>query len=179
MAIVETVRRKRNTHRVVCRKCLQQVANTRKHSIRNHERLCLDLHAFQEDVFDASASDDGTVVLLQGDLDDGGPPALGVVPTRPSANGLRNFDHLTQFLELGRCVCSDEELQLVKFVHMSHGGYGVSRNFSEGMLAYAKASGGRNFHLPDTWKSCVDRTHHLIQLLEGNRKTFQMDVPIP
>jgi hypothetical protein len=93
--------------------------------------------------------------------------------------GLDDFEHLTQFMDTGRCVCTNAELQLVKFVVMAQGGYGVSRHFSEGMLAYCKASGGKNVHLPDVWKACVEQTTGLIEKLEGSRKTFKLDVPIP
>jgi hypothetical protein len=92
---------------------------------------------------------------------------------------LEDFNHLMQFMSYGRCICSDAELQLVKFVQMAHGGYGVSRQFSEGMLEYCKASGGKNVHLPDSWRGCVDLTTSLIERLQGGRKTFTLDVPIP
>ena len=97
----------------------------------------------------------------------------------PVVHGLDNFEHLTQFLTTGRCVCTDAEMQLVKFVHMAHGGYGVSRHFSEGMLECCKASGGKNLHLPDSWRRCMELTTELIETLEGARKTFTLDVEIP
>ena len=94
-------------------------------------------------------------------------------------NGLENFDHLMQFLENGRCKCTEEDMQLIKFVHMAQGGYGTSREFSEGMLAYSKEAGGKNMFLPDTWRSCVERCYALIRKLEGRRHTLGLDVPIP
>jgi hypothetical protein len=101
------------------------------------------------------------------------------VPDVPQEANLEDFEHLTQFLDTGRCICTDAELQLVKFVQMAHNGYGVSRHFTEGMLEYCKATGGKNMHLPDTWRSCVDLTTGLIERLEGKRKTFTLDVAIP
>jgi hypothetical protein len=47
------------------------------------------------------------------------------------------------------------------------------------MLQYCKSTGGSNLHLPDTWKRCVEVTTDLIEQLEGKRKTFTLDVPIP
>ena len=70
-------------------------------------------------------------------------------------------------------------MQRIKFVHMAQGGYGTSREFSEGMLAYSKAAGGKNMFLPDTWRSCVERSYALIRRLEGCRHTLGLDVPIP
>jgi hypothetical protein len=128
----------------------------------------------EDDVVLSSAVED--VVMFDADEE---PPPMEEPGEPPVPECLDNFEHLMQFMEAGRCVCSEAELQLVKFVHMAHGGYGVSRHFSDGMLDYVKASGGKNIHLPDTWKSCVARTTLLIEKLEGPRKTFCLDVPIP
>jgi hypothetical protein len=90
-----------------------------------------------------------------------------------------DFEHLNQFMATGRCVCTESELQLVRFIHMSHAGYGVSRAFSVGMLEYCKQAGGSNIHLPASWGRCVEDTTKLIESLEGKRKTFTLDVAIP
>ena len=175
------MKRKRNSHLVMCTKCLLMVSITGAMSIRNHKRMCPGADVRPESAtFNEAAVDDTTGILEDGviyGLNEGNEPL--VPPPRPSVNGTRYFSHITQFLRMGRCECSEQDLQLAKFVHMAHGGYGVSRTFSEGMLAYAKDSGGRNFHLPDTWKTCVDHTKKLIEDLEGKRKTFEMEVPIP
>ena len=164
--------------------------------MRNHERQCVDPDGdvveavvenrtnVQDLLTDEVDDEDAVVGLLMDEVDDEdavfGAQADGMQARRvPIVDGLDNFEHLTQFLKNGRCVCSDEELQLVKFMHMAQGGYGVSRHFSEGMLDYCKASGGRNLHLPASWKRCVEVTTTLIESLEGERKTFQLDVPIP
>jgi hypothetical protein len=149
--------------------------------MRNHERRCVHPDAVDavvgnstnvEDLLmDEVVDDDDAVVLA---------PADGIEDRRvPCVDGLDNFDHLTQFLKTGRCVCSEEELQLVKFMHMAQDGYGVSRHFSKGMLEYCKGSGGQNLHLPASWARCVEETTRLIECLEGERKTFHLDVTIP
>ena len=40
-------------------------------------------------------------------------------------------------------------------------------------------SGGRNSLLPASWSICVEKTTELINKLEGRRKTFTLEVPIP
>jgi hypothetical protein len=156
--------------------CLQFIACKGKQSLRNHEHYCQGPD--DEDILDVNMVEEIHMDVADDDLR----PQACVgedVPRSAAAVGLENFDHLTQFLSTGRCVCTEEELQLIKFVHMAHGGYGTSREFSEGMLAYVKESGGKNVHLPDTWRVCVERSHELIRRLEGSRKTFGIDVPIP
>ena len=144
-----------------CSVCDELIALVGNKTIRNHKRQCR-----------------GPAEMCP--EEDTRPEAEGFEDVRSILPaGLDNFEHLTQFLNTGRCVCTEEELQLVRFVHMAHGGYGTSREFSEGMLAYTKESGGKNVHLPDTWKVCVERAHDLIRRLEGGRKTFEIDVPIP
>ena len=69
--------------------------------------------------------------------------------------------------------------QLVKFVQMAHHGHGMSREHTERLLAYCKASGGGNIHLPDTWKACMQHCTTLIERLQGPRKTYAVDVEIP
>lgn len=141
--------------------------------MRNHVRECIgggeDHH---------SSSSDTDECLSVADTDDDMCLAESL-PITPNIAGLDDFAHLTKFLETGRCPCTAEELQLVKFIHMSHGGYGVSRSFSKGMLKYCKASGGRNLLLPDSWMHCQELTTKLIEKLQGKRKTFSLDVPIP
>ena len=157
---------------LMCPDCGVAYNRTGLYAMRNHERHCLarvsdtgsDEHE-DEDNFDEPLE-------VSVEFDVVNDPVINVV-------GVDDFDHLTQFLQLGRCVCTDAERQLVQFVHMAQEGYGVSRHFSETMLKYSKASGGLNVHLPDTWKRCVEMTTDLVEKLEGKRKTFCLDVPIP
>ena len=134
--------------------------------MRNHVRMCtevVDLES-EEDIVNACDSDVNMIdteedpsLSMPGDLD----------PTRTSKHmgvvcSLDDFDHLNQYMAAGRCVCTEAQLQLVKFIHMAHGGYGVSRAFSVGMLEYSKEAGGQNLHLPDSWGKCVEETTELI-----------------
>ena len=100
-------------------------------------------------------------------------------PINTNVADLDDVEHMNQFMKWGRVVCSEADMQLVKFMYMTCSGYGVSRSFSKAMLGYAKESGGRNVHLPDSWSLCVDRMTALIVDLEGPRKTFTLDVAIP
>ena len=147
--------------------------------MRNHHRLCVGvaMDDSEDDLVDASEDENEVYDVHDEPLDV--IPAYEDVCDVPVNVGLSDFEHLTQFTDTGRCVCTEAELQLVKFVVMAQGGYGVSRHFSEGMLAYCKGAGGKNVHLPDSWKACVDQTTGLIEKLEGTRKTFKLDVPIP
>jgi len=156
-----------------CAACGQLIQRSNNMSLRNHQRVCGGAERDTEDALEDLPDEEGSV-----DLADEEGYAFREEPT-PEVHGLDNFNHLNQFLSTGRCVCTDAEMQLIKFVHMAHGGYGVSRNFSEGMLEYCKESGGRNFHLPDSWKRCVRDTTKLIESLEGPRKTFSLDIAIP
>ena len=164
----------------MCPGCGVFVTIQTSQSMRNHHRQCLGDGVGLEEVLTDSENDDVhdddypmCSELLPHENDDYDGHAVPVVP------GLDDFDHLTQFLETGRCLCTDGELQLVKFFVMAHGGYGCSRHFSEGMLEYSKQAGGRNVHLPDSWRGCVEQTTELIEKLEGKRKTFTLNVPIP
>ena len=161
-----------------CSFCCQTIDCTGKWTLTNHERQCRGAEA-PADVLDNTQVEE--VHMLDDDADVTDPVIaddVGVV--RVVHEGLHdNFDHLMQFLRNGRCVCTEDELQLIKFVFMAQGGYGTSREFSEGMLAYAKASGGKNMYLPDSWGACVDRSYMLIRRLEGRRQTLGLEVPIP
>ena len=158
--------------------CLQTFEISGKMSLRNHKHFCggaVDPAAVhpEEDILDLNFVEEIDMEVVDAAVGDVRPNAGADV------KGLENFEHLMSFLGTGRIVCTDNELQLIKFVHMAHGGYGTSREFSEGMLAYVKESGGKNVHLPDTWRVCVEQAHGLIRRLEGSRKTFGLDVPIP
>jgi hypothetical protein len=162
----------------VCDQCGREVSIYNCYSMRNHVRVCTetgDLDS-EEDIVNACESDVNMVdteedprPLMPGDLD----------ASTTSNCYLNDFDHLNQYMETGRCVCTEAQLQLVKFIHMAHGGYGVSRAFSVGMLEYSKEAGGQNLHLPDSWGKCVEETTELIEALEGKRKTFTLNVAIP
>jgi hypothetical protein len=174
------------------------IVNTSRMSMSNHVRECVgDRYEVtsmdagfvpSEDAVCVPSENEGSVpdpdelLYTSDDSQDLAPGMMGVEnePLLPRViQGLDDFDHLTQFLDTGRCPCTDAELQLIKFVHMAHGGYGVSRAFTEGMLQYCKEAGGANCILPDTWRRCVEDTTLLIERLEGKRKTFFLDVPIP
>ena len=157
--------------RSVCRYCGEKVVVNGTFSMRNHERNCA------LSTFDRDSDDDVLFEPLEPatplDLEAIDDPRLDVVCAD------EDYDHLHQFMSLGRCHCSEAELQLVKFVNMAQEGYGVSRQFSRTMLNYAKASGGLNNHLPDTWTRCVHIATDLVEELTGKRKTFTLDIPIP
>ena len=176
------MRRKRNSDDgatpSMCRRCGEVVVRFNRHSMCNHERTCA---GELERVSSDDGSDDDDVSMLG--VDDDVNPVIAGGSSRPVAcphlTGFDDYEHLTQFLRMGRFHCSQAERQLIQFVHMNHGGYGVSRSFSRGLLKYSKDAGGKNMHLPDTWKKCVEFTSGFIDELQGKRKTFKMDVPIP
>ena len=177
----------------LCPYCGRLVANHNKFSKTNHNRSCggtvpVDseddiVDCLGDDVTMVGAADNGdiddtdgvTAVLMvrQADVEHGGDEHAGFI------HGLKDFEHLNQFMHIGRCECTDNDMQLMRFMFMAQCGYGVSRAFSVGMLEYAKQSGGRNVHLPDSWGRCVQNTTTLIEKLEGPRKTFTLDVVIP
>jgi hypothetical protein len=153
------------------------------YAMRNHARNCSGVEGGMESEEEIANAMDGTAVLI--DVDDlhGGEEEIGVVLdvddiVEGDDDGV-DFDHLMQFLNSGRLACTESDLQLVKFMHMAQGGYGVSRAFSVAMLEYSKQSGGANMLLPDSWGRCVEDTTKLIERLEGRRKTFTLDVAIP
>ena len=176
--------RTRVESRVSCARCGVLVENQNRWSQRNHDRNCVPNAGLQcsddvnmeLEVTDANPLLDAEVPVL---CHEEGP----VVPRHNrEVNGwdeLCDFDHINQFMKTGRCICNDAELQLVKFVHMAHGGYGASRSFTMGMLEYCKAAGGQNVHLPDSWSRCVEEATSLIERLQGKRKTFELKVAIP
>jgi hypothetical protein len=150
--------------------------------MRNHKRICIHDH---EEVMESDA-DDYEEVLYDVDhnnhrssLNDIAEEPMDASAVPVVVSLVDDWQQLTQFLQHGRCVCSEGDLQLVKFISMAHRGYGVSRSYSEGMLDYAKESGGSNVHLPDSWRACVELTSSLIEKMQGKRKTFTLDVPIP
>ena len=168
----------------LCIDCGQVFTIANKYSRANHRQFCYlqnAPHDSEEEIVAALGED----VLMVDPVDNGlvgevnGVHAAMGMRCRGKMSRLEDFDHLNQFMATGRCACSDDELQLVKFLHMAHCGYGVSRAFSIGMLQYAKESGGKNVHLPDNWKRCVENTTRLIEKLEGERKTYTLDVEIP
>ena len=162
----------RNANTCECRLCGNVVVMCSRHSMRNHLRLCKgEAENSDESMSDDNADDDMFA-------DNVAPVVELTRPLRVGAD-FDDYDHLDQFMKMGRVQCSEADKQLVKFVHMSCTGYGVSRNFSAAMLRYAKESGGRNVHLPDSWKLCVSRMTEMIVDLEGPRKTFTLDVSIP
>jgi hypothetical protein len=158
------------------------------YAMRNHMRNCVAVGGLDSGVDISSAlGEDGDVDMVDmeedmEDMEEDMEEDTGVL-TAPSGKGvvtsLDDFEHLNQFMATGKLICTEDELQLVKFVHMSHAGYGVSRAFCVGMLDYSKQSGGKNMHLPDSWGKCVEETTKLIEKLEGKRRTFSLDVLIP
>ena len=167
----------------LCHDCGQYVTILNQFSRRNHRDRCAihATHESEEEIVNASGEDVNMVEPEDIPVFGAADGVERVLRTR--SNGvmttLDDFDHLNQYMRTGRCECSENELQLVKFVHMAHCGYGVSRAFSVGMLKYAKESGGANLHLPDSWGRCVEDTTALIERLEGPRKTYTLDVEIP
>ena len=171
---------------VCCSRCGTHIENVSRFAMRNHARNCV----FQGHSSTSTGNDDVDMADAEEMVH---PSDAEVLPTNPFIadeegtaaaidagwDDLGNFEHLTQFMGTGRCICNDAQTQLIKFVHMAHGGYGVSRAFSIGMLEYCKESGGKNVHLPDSWVRCVAETTTLIEQLQGKRKTFALDVPIP
>jgi hypothetical protein len=169
-----------------CLRCGEVFQLYSRHSMFNHERTCegeLERVSSDDGSDDGSAdgSDDDDVSMLN--VDDDVNPVIAGGASRPvpcpHVTGFDDFGHLTQFLGMGRFRCSQAERQVIEFVHMNQRGYGVSRSFSEGLLKYSKDAGGKNMHLPDCWKTCVQFTSGCIDALQGKRKTFHMDVPIP
>ena len=144
----------------LCHTCGKYVTILNQFSRRNHRERCHveQPHESEDEIVNGAEEE----VLLVGPEDnaiftaaDGVEAAVLQRTAKGVMTTLEDFDHLTQFMNTGRCVCTEHELQLVKFVHMAHCGYGVSRAFSVGMLKYAKESGGANVHLPDSWGRCV------------------------
>jgi hypothetical protein len=166
---------KKDTVRM-CRGCGCTVTMCSPFSMRNHLRKCAGDEGDSDEELINQLNEDVQMVEME---EDERPLVNQDVRMEGVVKGLKDFEHLTQFLETGRCVVSDAEMQLVKFMHMSHGGYGVSRAFSVGMLQFCKEAGGKNMHLPDSWNKCVEFSTELIERLEGKRKTFTLDVPIP
>ena len=160
----------------MCTACGLEFPPCGRYAMRNHTRTCSGFEVgmgSEEDIVNAL---DGDPMLLEvDDIVGGGEEIDDIVGDDEGVD----FEHLTQFLDTGRIACTESELQLVKFMHMAHGGYGVSRAFSVGMLEYSKQSGGANMLLPDSRGRCVEDTTKLIERLEGRRKTFTLDVAIP
>ena len=170
---------------VACARCGVFVAMSNRWSQRNHDRTCVP----NEDV---GLDDIVKMELEEGDsspLLDAEAPVLcneeAPVASRHKRKGhdgwadLDNFDELNAFMGTGRCSCNDAELQLIKFWHMAHSGYGCSRAFTAGMLQFSKDAGGKNMYLPDSWHRCVEDATGLIERLQGKRKTFALKVAIP
>jgi len=70
-------------------------------------------------------------------------------------------------------------LQVLKFMAMTQTGYGVSRAFTDATLKYCLESGGKNNLLPHSFKACEKVAEGLIGTLQGKRKTYGIDIPIP
>ena len=157
-----------------CPLCGDGVDLFNRHSMRNHLREC-----------DAEAKNSDESMAENSDADDDmfednvAPECEDARPSNTNCADLENYEHLNQFMRFGRVVCSEADMQLVKFIYMSCTGYGVSRNFTRAMLEYARESGGRNVHLPTSWDLCEARMTELIVELEGPRKTYTLDVAIP
>ena len=133
-------------HPHTCLHCGITFSNYGMFAKRNHEQHCIpcdEQHCIPDN--EDCEVDEPCEDIVEEVLDD----AVEQLCT-PTVCGLDDFEHLTQFLTLGRCHCNKEELQVVKFVHMAHDGYGVSRHFSERMLEYCKSTGGSNVHLRQT-----------------------------
>jgi hypothetical protein len=47
------------------------------------------------------------------------------------------------------------------------------------MLEYCLESGGDNIHLPQNLEACETVVMKMVEELQGKRKTYQIDVPIP
>ena len=62
---------------------------------------------------------------------------------------------------------------------MTQTGYGVSRAFTDATLKYCVESGGKNNLLPHSFKACEKVAEGLIDTLQGKRKTYVIDIPIP
>jgi hypothetical protein len=62
---------------------------------------------------------------------------------------------------------------------MTQTGYGVSRAYTEGVLKYCVESGGKNNLLPHSFEACQKVAEGLIDTLQGKRKTYIIDIPIP
>ena len=160
-----------------CPGCGVLVENTNRYAMRNHIRNCVAEGGYdsEEDIMNAMDVD-----VERMDAEEFNAACSGDAGVAPvAATDFANFEHLNQFMGTGRCVPNTAEMQLVRFMHMAHAGYGVSRAFSVGMLKYCKEAGGQNVFLPDSWGRCVQETTELIEQLEGKRKTFTLDVAIP
>ena len=68
---------------------------------------------------------------------------------------------------------------MLKFLQMTQTGYGVSRQYTEGILKYCVESGGKNNLLPDSFDACKNVAEGLIAKLQGDRKTYVIDIPTP
>ena len=118
----------------LCLGCGQYVHMQGMYSMRNHLRRCAVNvpHESEEDIVQ-SLGDDVAMVDAE---DNGGFAAADGVPAVLSTRhlgvitGLDDFDHLNEYMNIGRLECSEQEMQLMKFMHMNHSGYGVSRAFS-------------------------------------------------
>ena len=62
---------------------------------------------------------------------------------------------------------------------MTQTGYGVSRAHTEGVLKHCVESGGKNNLLPHSFEACQKVAEGLIDTLQGKRKTYIIDIPIP
>ena len=162
----------------ICNGCGVVVKIYNPQSMRNHERVCVypDIMESEDDEYRVLCNaEHGNRSSLNAFLEE---PMMALCEPVVSAL-VDDFPHLTQFCNRPAWVCTEGEMQLVKFMSMAQSGYGVSRNFSKSMLKYAKASGGKNLHLPDSWGSCVNDMTRLIEKMQGKRKTYTLDVSIP
>ena len=92
---------------------------------------------------------------------------------------LGNENHLSQHLDRRVPEVDEAAIQTIKFMQMLITGPGVSRSQAENMLAHCKEPGGQNHLLPDTHEACLGTTTDLIDALQGGRKTYTLDIPIP
>ena len=124
----------------ICNGCGVSVNIYNSKSMRNHERVCAYPEVMESDDDEYTVlcnAEHGNRSSLNAFLEE--PMVALCVPVVSAL--VDDYPHLTQFCHRPEWVCSEGELQLVKFMSMTQCGYGVSRNFSEGLLEYAKASG--------------------------------------
>jgi hypothetical protein len=160
-----------------CPGCGEVVENTNRYAMRNHIRNCVAEGGYDSEEDIMNAMDVDVERMDAEEFNASGIGEAGVAPV--AATDFSNFEHLNQFMDTGRCDPTCSQMQLIRFMHMAHSGYGVSRSFSVSMLKYCKDAGGQNVFLPDSWGRCVQETTELIEKLEGKRKTFTLDVAIP
>ena len=87
--------------------------------------------------------------------------------------------HTHTLLSPTRSCCLFWKCQVLKFMQMTQHGHGVSRACSRNMLEHCLESGGDNIHLPQNLEACETVVMKMVEELQGKRKTYQIDVPMP